>query len=582
MHEIGQDGPASISEDVEIFNGLRLAGSSGKMRMVLDNQTMTFEGRLGRAMGMRLDNIVRIHHHHSKMIPLWLAITGVVLIWIGWRILTPEHYRVAAMIAGFSLLALRYGTQKPTVFIDTVNGDCHAIFAPETTLMRLTHMANRVQQGLSIIEAREGLEILNSDLDYPVTSQLEEIITTPEPIHLESPDSISTFLGIGELIDDEAGESSTNEFELDLEVDAFAGLPDWFDEEEEEENPYAHLPSSGLISRGIANAGDRRGPYSPPTQDRPQYQQPYPVLMPDNHGPQVPSMHQQTHGDPRLYQTQHYPQQAVSQTPPMYQEAGPSQLPEPLPSFWNSEGAHIPAQSQPNQAVAHQQENTDSFSMFNSPDSLGSMFPDEDESTSLVAGARRGTHQPEPVFEADLIEEEKAPESFEEKYPNLRVKPAGIAKHSRLQLKQRVPQTGSRGVVRNLVMPTLGRAASSASRTMSSAATSASRLLLGDRPESPERDETAESLRVRSDQTHQSEVLDSIANLAQSRGGHLPDEEVERMYEHISRRHSISEQLEEEQEEDDSLESISFKDLVDSKSHNASTAGANGLPRLDH
>ena len=56
----------------------------------------------------------------------------------------------------------------------------------------------------------------------------------------------------------------------------------------------------------------------------------------------------------------------------------------------------------------------------------------------------------------------------------------------------------------------------------------------------------------------------------------MPQHEVDRLHQHISRRNSLI-----EQQAQNELESISFGDLVDSETHTSSTAGKGGLPRLD-
>jgi hypothetical protein len=90
-------------------------------------------------------------------------------------------------------------------------------------------------------------------------------------------------------------------------------------------------------------------------------------------------------------------------------------------------------------------------------------------------------------------------------------------------------------------------------------------------------------LRQRSAQTHQSEAIESIRNLAESRGGDLPDHEIEPMLAHLERRHTFLEQemQEENSPETPQLESISFEELKDSKTLNSEQGGRARLPRID-
>jgi len=88
--------------------------------------------------------------------------------------------------------------------------------------------------------------------------------------------------------------------------------------------------------------------------------------------------------------------------------------------------------------------------------------------------------------------------------------------------------------------------------------------------------ESAESLRVRTHQNLREEALSSIRNLSENNGGDLPQNEVDRMHQHISRAHSLIEQRQQNE-----LESVSFDDLVDSEAHLSTSEGKSGLRRLD-
>ena len=167
---------------------------------------------------------------------------------------------------------------------------------------------------------------------------------------------------------------------------------------------------------------------------------------------------------------------------------------------------------------------------------------------------------------------------MEKKYPNLKVRDDGVQNHSRLKLKSRTPFRQGRGVVGGLVRSSLSLGARHATRVAQSAtraATTATRTLLG-RESGYDISESTESLRVRSQQNLNSEALSSIQNLSEKMGGNLPQHEVDRLHQHISRTNSLI-----EQQAQNELESIPFGDLVDSETHTSSTAGKGGLPRLD-
>ena len=101
---------------------------------------------------------------------------------------------------------------------------------------------------------------------------------------------------------------------------------------------------------------------------------------------------------------------------------------------------------------------------------------------------------------------------------------------------------------------------------------------------SDEESTSTRELRQRSAETLQSESVESIRNLAISRGGNLPEDQIELMLAHMQRVHSIMEQDEQEKQEAEplpELDDISFEELKDSKTPHAEHAGKAGLPRLD-
>jgi hypothetical protein len=165
-----------------------------------------------------------------------------------------------------------------------------------------------------------------------------------------------------------------------------------------------------------------------------------------------------------------------------------------------------------------------------------------------------------------------------EKYPRVKKRKSGVQNNSRLKVKSRTPFRQSRGVVGGLVRSSISSGAKQATRVAKSAtrvATTATRILLGSEAGYDISDST-ESLRSRSHQNLREEVLSSIQDLSEKAGGNLPQHEVDRLHQHISRANSLI-----EQQAQNELESIPFGDLVDSETHTSSTAGKGGLPRLD-
>ena len=118
-------------------------------------------------------------------------------------------------------------------------------------------------------------------------------------------------------------------------------------------------------------------------------------------------------------------------------------------------------------------------------------------------------------------------------------------------------------------------------------ATLAGQLLTGSRPDNEHNGEqasdTGRELRDRSSKTHLQEMEDSVINLSQQHGGVLPKEEVARLTQHVSRRHSIVEQLEQEIEQQApavDLDELSFSELTEVTT-SGENSGASGLSKMD-
>jgi hypothetical protein len=229
-----------------------------------------------------------------------------------------------------------------------------------------------------------------------------------------------------------------------------------------------------------------------------------------------------------------------------------------MPSFVGKEGAHIP-----NHTLSADMQTHSDFDAFRSPDAI---LPNTEieERSSLIQNARRQTPEvPElPIQKKSRVQN-----------MNSRLRPKGeIRAESRLRPKART-QTGHKNKIRTMVGP-------AAAQIIGNATTFASRLL-NTRTTAHRNNgsSSTQELRQRSAQTHQSEAIDSILNLAISRGGDLPDSEVQHMLAHMERRNTFLEQ--EVQEPSPVLEDISFDELKDSKTHHAEHAGKAGLPRID-
>ena len=206
------------------------------------------------------------------------------------------------------------------------------------------------------------------------------------------------------------------------------------------------------------------------------------------------------------------------------------------------------------------------FEAFRSPDAI-LPHSEIEVQPSLIENARRETP------EIPVIPTQKKPRG---QNINSRLRPKS-ATHPETRLRPKVrSHTGQTNRLREMVVP-------AAAQLFENATGLASRLLNGRTTNQQDSgSSSAQELRQRSAQNHHSEAIESIRNLSTSRGGKLPDSEVQHMLALMERRHTFVEQeVQETDEYTPVLEDVSFDELKDSKTHHAEHAGEAGLPRID-
>ena len=391
---------SSVSEQVEVFRSLSLGGVRGKVRATLSDNQLCFETRHGHALDLKLDALDRVHHHNTTLIPGWLAIVGSILIWASWRGLSGKAQALMGA-TGIVLSSAHFITRRPTVTLDTTAGDCHAIFGADASLTRLCVMVQRIQDGMTLEEARASANRMIRDSEYPRARELEDMIATPEPVIVEPLPTIGAFLDSYEYEVSDVLSAEIKESAGELESVAETELPDWFNEYEQEGEQV-----NGILSRAIENSHTQR-------QN---------VIQ---NGWQQPLVNQPVHPHP-VYQQPVYQQPVVSQAPP----------PQFLPSFVGMNDAHIPSINP---------------ELFSSPDSSLEPLPEPEPAISLVESARIEGQEQQIPADAELIETQK--DKFQSlKRITKRAKPQRMTTRPR-----RRGRLSGKSVMKELVGPQLGR-----------------------------------------------------------------------------------------------------------------------------
>lgn len=294
MREIGQGTVPTSEAEQEIFLSLRLAEPSERVKITLDERMLSIEGKRNATVDMRLQAITTMRHHSTNLVPGWLVVLGLALVWIGYRLMVPPTYRLAFIGAGSALIVGRFLTRKPTLSIHTSSGDSHVLYGYERDLNRLSFMFHHLANNKSMAEVRAKLKAIEAEGG----ASWRETQAPPAPIlpnPLQAPQALERFLAADEGIEP---------VEQHREVE-----PEWIPTLEPE--PPQPQPVVGYISSfQPVHGAVQPATYPPDHRPAPVNN---PVLIP-------------------------HP------TPPMYQGIQQHGTGSFLPSFFSQDGAHIPGQ----------------------------------------------------------------------------------------------------------------------------------------------------------------------------------------------------------------------------------------------
>ena len=226
---------------------MSLGGVRGKVRATLNENQVSFESRNGHALDIRLNAIKRVHHHDTNLVPGWCR-----------RRFDPDvgglercDWEIASTFLEqpVPLATAHYITKQPTLIIDTNAEDCHVVYGPDLSIMRLCALIQRIQNGMTLEEAKSSVDNIVTDSDYPRTVNGEELEAIPEPVEIFPSAVINHFIDSMEetddIIDAEVISPATVIDDLDI--------PIW--EDEEEVQPQI---SDGLLARSKANLFTQR------------------------------------------------------------------------------------------------------------------------------------------------------------------------------------------------------------------------------------------------------------------------------------------------------------------------------------
>ncbi len=156
----------------ELFHSLRVAGIDGRIKGVLSERTLLLERRDGKGMRIDLDAIHRLRHHHVAITPPLVTLIGIISLLAGARVLDGRVQLYAYGLGAFALLIWVLG-RRPALSIDTRQGDRHILYGRDHKLQRLYIMLDRMADGVTLDQARLGLDEL-IEPNYPTIGRIED------------------------------------------------------------------------------------------------------------------------------------------------------------------------------------------------------------------------------------------------------------------------------------------------------------------------------------------------------------------------------------------------------------------------
>ena len=176
MHQ--QEGPFGVQPEqrgYELLTSFRLAGVGGGVKGLLSEKSLLLERRDGKGIRVDINTIRRVRHHHIPVIAPGLTWIGFITVVLAARVLTGP-VQLPALLVGAAMISTWLIGRRPTLCIDTKHGDRHMLHGPDSLLLRTQMMINRLCDGKSLEEAREGLEEIQRNSNFPAVAPL-----LPEP-----------------------------------------------------------------------------------------------------------------------------------------------------------------------------------------------------------------------------------------------------------------------------------------------------------------------------------------------------------------------------------------------------------------
>tara|TARA_A100001388_G_scaffold276698_1_gene265153 strand:- start:5150 stop:6787 length:1638 start_codon:yes stop_codon:yes gene_type:complete len=184
----------------ELIGNLSLVGMRGNFVAVLNQRQLTIENRIGQGLRIDLNSISKMRHINIPILPSGTPVIGAVAVAIGYSILVPPIGWVVSLAGAFASLSY-FRLRSSVLVIEDNDKSRHMIGGREGSLMRLCLMSDRLRRGLSVEEARVGLEEIENEL--PLFPAFQDAGGMPAPKALPWPPSPPEIQTVGSGIEAE-------------------------------------------------------------------------------------------------------------------------------------------------------------------------------------------------------------------------------------------------------------------------------------------------------------------------------------------------------------------------------------------
>ena len=162
MHSAGPTGPTD-KRSAELIGGLYLVGTRGKCCAVVTERQLTIERFDGKGVRLDLAAIDRMRHLKVPILPSGTILLGLIGVYLGITTFVPPMSWFAIILGSSAILANIF-SRYAILAIETGTEGRHLISGGEANLLKLCMLVDRVRHGTPIHEALVGLESLETEL----------------------------------------------------------------------------------------------------------------------------------------------------------------------------------------------------------------------------------------------------------------------------------------------------------------------------------------------------------------------------------------------------------------------------------